>query len=243
VTKHLILIFAITFLTPAAGLPAESSADRCARLLKEAKDLVWEAHNDSAQAPASKQQHKEALRACQQDNVPHELLSRAYLMWANQPHDTPAASIAILKEGLARVEKKEGSDTPASLLLLDHLASRYNSDETRAEGRALTERALVIRKKYFGEISEEAAIGTYYLAVLDENDGLGDALAEKRYREAVDIARKACGMKRPCESLGTSLSGLARIMRKDPARVEQADAMLDEIIEALDGPKQPKKKR
>ncbi|HEX7150810.1 MAG TPA: hypothetical protein VF618_04920 [Thermoanaerobaculia bacterium] len=237
--RRLLFLLAFTIVVAATALQgAETAASRCARLLDETKELVWEASQDSSKAGAKRQKHREAFSACREEGVPASLVSRAYVASAIDQSNDRAEAIALLHEGLAHVGKVEGPEGPAAIVILDWLASMHNSDDARSQGRLFAERALALRKRHFGDISEETALGITYLATFDRADG-NDSLAEKRYREAVQIARTACGERRPCEALGSALSGIARMIRKDPDRVEEADAMLDDIIEALDGQRPP----
>ncbi|HEX9985667.1 MAG TPA: hypothetical protein VGF69_20580 [Thermoanaerobaculia bacterium] len=222
----------------------EPAAKKCSRLIDEGKKLLILVQDDSTRAPELKQNIRSAFEVCRGDGVPAELVSRSYILWANdQPHDRRENRATILREGLERLERSEGLDSPAILQLLDHLASEYAAHgETRAEGRAMFERGLTIRRRSYGEFSEEAAIGVFYLGSVDQAVG-SDALAEKRYREAAAIAAKACGDRRPCETLGWVLSTTATLIRNTPGRLTEAEALEERAAEASRDPQRKKKKR
>jgi hypothetical protein len=237
------ILAAIVVAAPLMTLHAEElAAKKCARLIDEGKKLLVLAHDDSTRAPELKQNIRSAFEVCRGDGVPADLVSRSYILWANdQPHDRRQNRATILREGLERLERSEGLDSPAILQLLDRLASEYAAqDETRAEGRAMFERGLAIRRKSYGEFSEETAVGVFYLGLLDQSVG-SDALAEKRYREAAEIAAKTCGDRRPCETLGMALSATATLIRNTPGRLIEAEALEERAAEASRDPHRKKK--
>jgi hypothetical protein len=219
----------------------ETTAEKCARLLEEGQQLLGEAQDDPAKGPEVRPKFRAAFDVCRDESVPLDLVSRAYRLWSYQLRG--AERKAVLEEGLALIGRKAGADSPPTLDLLETVASHLGEmDDTRAQSRAMFERVLMIRQKHFGEVSEEAAVGMFYLAVMDENAGSA-SLAEQRYREAADVARKACGTKKPCETLAMMLSATARVIRDDPGRTAEFEALHEAAMDAMHDPQAKKRKR
>ncbi|HEX7153499.1 MAG TPA: hypothetical protein VF618_18575 [Thermoanaerobaculia bacterium] len=233
-TRRFSLLLLILLTTPLAQA-AKPAAERCVAAVATFEQSLGE-DGDDAQFAAYKRLVRETYNVCRASDAPTEAKIAAYKAWAIVEPDQKKA-IAGLFAGVDELEKRHGKDAPELLPLLLHLGLTAAA-ENREEGEALLERALAIQKSHYGESSEAVAEGYMHLAVVAlVAEDL--TLAEHRYRIAIDIARKACGPE--CSTLATAILALADIVKRDPKRVAELEALMQDVDAAT--PKEPRRKR
>ncbi|HEX9981968.1 MAG TPA: hypothetical protein VGF69_01770 [Thermoanaerobaculia bacterium] len=202
----------------------------------EENDRLRDVEGDRVQHEKFKRAVQQTYELCRASAVPTQLKVEAYRMWAISEPDRKKA-IRGLIDGIAEIDQRHGEDSPESLPLRLHLGLVVAA-ESREEGTAILDRALTIQRKHYGAVSEQVADGYMHLAVVAQV-AEDFTLAEHHYRSAIDIARKACGPE--CRTLSTAIHALANIVKRDPRRAGEVEALMREWEEAI--PKQPRRKR
>lgn len=241
VTMRTILVATCLLALSIHGEPtkqSEMAKKRCLAASEESQRLFDDAmaHSGEKERLArSRVAAKHAYDICMDRDVPVEMQSEATVDYSRSfGSGDPSAALNLLKKTLRNIEATEGPDSRAVLPLIEEIASDYsNAPSTRRESLELSERALRIRRSVFGERSVETAYGLVALGTfwrIEEMPDRNVALAESYYREAIDIARDACGSN--CEVLRLGLGMLQSLIQEQPARREEA-AELEEQVEAL----------
>jgi tetratricopeptide (TPR) repeat protein len=169
-----------------------------------------------------------AYEACNRASVPPALRHAALVRYAaivREPEST-----RLIESTLESLDATQPAETADVLPLLDELSSRYQAKGRTAEAVALLDRALQIRVRLFGPDSNEAAHGFMLLGFTSQSQEK-PVVAERYFRQAIDASRKACGPR--CELLATALESLASLLRQQPEREAEVQALEEASMNAL----------
>lgn len=216
--RHSIALL-LTLLVAPLVLGADDDGRRCTAAVATMNQTRWEEGN-AAEYDAYKRLVRETYDLCRRSEALTPAKVDAYRRWAAFAPDRNAA-IAVLRDGVAELAKRHGDDAPELLPLLLQLGLVVANDD-RAGGTAMLQRALAIQQKSYGETSEQVAEGHLHLASVAKV-AKDFALAEHHYRTAVEIARKACGPE--CATLSTAIYSLLEVVKLDPQRATEAEAL------------------
>jgi hypothetical protein len=236
-----LVVMSVFLSLPIQAEPAKigkSAEIRCMAARTQASRLFADAirhPSERDRAVKSESAARLAYEACMEQEVPLTLRSEAVVFYSRLFGDTDGAKkAALLDQALQEIERIEGPESKAAIPLIEELATAYaHVPAKRQEMFDLYERALAARKRVFGPISAEAALGVLHMGSLwisDDPKYRDLILAEAYYRHGIEIARNACGPY--CETVITGLGMLQMLLKGQPGR-EAEVAELDREMERL----------
>jgi len=179
---------------------------------------------------------RQAFALCQIAEVPLDLRVRSYLHSGRAGREaTP-----IYEEAIALVERKDGAWSKLLPNLMDWLATNRFEEGRASEAFALEDRALDIRERAFGPKSPEMAYGLMVRSALSRPAGkLADA--EQDLRRSWEIS-KVVGCGAECAPRAPLLA-LYELVRDQPGREEEAQALTNELERLQDAEIYAERKR
>ena len=132
----------------------------------------------------------------------------------------------LLRDAVARAERRLGADDPVTIECLNSLARTLRMQRKFAEAEPLYRRALESDRRRHGPRSAEVAQALNSLAVL-LNTQRRAAEAEPLYREALAIRASLLGKDHP--SYLKAMGNLARVVH-DQGRLDEAASMMRDVI-------------
>jgi hypothetical protein len=214
-------------------MPLASAAtpeSKCAAALNAHPESPYPA---PAEHQAASEAAKNAYTICRSASVPAEERALSTRRWASiLSQRNAAAAEALYRQAICEFRKDYGADSPALLPLLNGLMDAVVQVSGGPTGEAfeLAEEIRRISEKAHGPLSESVARALLTIGRLHELNG-NRATAETVYRDALTAAAAACAPR--CGTLSAAYGMLRDLVKTDPARQEEANALEVKALESL----------